>query len=96
MYKEAVETCDELMDLQRQLQVGFQTAGYKVSDVPYKPFIYLCKDAKMKPEFNPNAFLRTVPFVSFEVTKVSLVRCDRVETGYHYSAMYSRELPDWE
>lgn len=95
-YKEAIEMSDGLLDLQRQLQVGFTTAGYKVDTAPYKPFMVLCKDAKMKPGFNPQQFGATIPFVSFEVERVSLVRCDRVDGVYYYSEMCSVELPDDE
>lgn len=95
-YKEAVELAEGLLDLQRQLQVGFTTAGYKLTEAPYKPFMILCKDAKMKPGFNPAEFGRTVPFVSFTVERVSLVRQERVDGVNHYSELYAKELPEPE
>ncbi len=95
-YKQAVDLCDGLLDLQRQLQVGLQTAGYKISEAPYKPFMVLCKDAKMKPGFNAAQFGASLKVKSFEVTRVSLVRQDRVDGVYYYSELCSKELPDEE
>ena len=69
---EGVDRCTELLDLQRQLAVGFRTTGYKTDTA---------------------GFLRTIPFLSMNVEKVSLLRCDRIDGVNNYSEIYARSLP---
>lgn len=90
---EGVDRCAELLDLQRQLAVGFRTTGYKTDMAEYKPFITLAKEAKLPASFDAAAFLKAVPFVSMNVEKVSLLRCDRIDGVNLYSEMYARSLP---
>ena len=90
---EGVDRCKELLDLQRQLAVGFKTTGYKVDLSEYKPYITLAKDSVLPVSFDREAYLGTVPFSSMEVKKISLLRCDRIDDAYSYSEIYAREMP---
>ena len=90
---EGVDRCTELLDLQRQLAVGFRTTGYKTDTAEYKPYITLAKEAKLPASFDQAGFLRTIPFLSMNVEKVSLLRCDRIDGVNNYSEIYARSLP---
>ncbi len=89
---EGADRCEPLMSLQRQLAIGFTTVGCKVDKAPYQPLITLAKEAALSPSFNKASFTASVPFRTFRVERVSLLRWDRDNGENSYSELYYKIL----
>jgi 2'-5' RNA ligase len=88
----AVEKANELTSLYKQLADNLAQAGFKPEGRDYTPHLTLGREVVLKDGFQANEFAKSIPDMSMNVEKISLMKSERVNGKLTYTEIYSKEL----
>jgi 2'-5' RNA ligase len=97
IYWLGVEENQILWRLQRELVKGLKDVGFfDLDDRVYKPHLTLGRRVKLKDGFQPKEFEMGIEPLQIEVTKISLMKSERLEGKLVYTELYHIPLNDCE
>ncbi len=81
-----------LWKLQRALVTELKEAGFEVDDLEYKPHLTLVRRGKFMEGFDEKLFREKVPAHDMEVTRINLMKSERIQGKLVYTEVYGIEL----
>lgn len=85
-----VEKSGELLELHSMLSGGLARCGFSLRDQKFTPHLTLAREVSMEDE---NArFSDDIPGVSFEVSRISLMKSERISGRLKYTPVYEKYL----
>lgn len=92
IYWVGVEKNQTLLSIYDQLFTALVQAGFKLEKRPFIPHITLGREVVLMKEFNSQDFVDTMDHLSCEVTKISLMKSERIAGKLVYTEIYAKEL----
>lgn len=92
IYWVGVEKNQTLLLIYDQLFTALNNAGFELEKRPFKPHITLGREVVLMKEFNSQEFAHTMGHLSCEVTKISLMKSERIAGKLVYTEIYAKEL----
>ncbi len=93
IYWIGVERENTLWGLQKELVKQLKEAGfYEIDDMEYTPHLTLGRRVQVKKEFDPKAFEAQMKPLQMEVSKISLMKSERVDGKLTYTEIYYVDL----
>lgn len=81
-----------LNDLYQQLSTALGKAGFDIEKRPYKPHLTLGREVVLNKDFDKIAFEKTIPAMEMAVSRISLMKSERIEGKLIHQEIYTREL----
>ncbi len=92
IYWLGVEKNNELDTIYEELTTKLRARGFEIEKRPFKPHLTLGRKIVLPQDFDFQAFEKYIPPLSIKVTKISLMRSDRISGKFTYTEIYSRKL----
>lgn len=92
IYWLGVDKNKPLAELQKELQQGLIQAGFSLETREFKPHLTLCREVKMRKEFDQSNFSANLQTLSQQVEKISLMKSERIRGKLTYTEIASRIL----
>lgn len=92
IYWVGVEKHPTLLAIYEKLYRALTAAGFKLEKRPYKPHITLGREVVLKPGFNGDEFISRWEPLSCQVTKISLMKSERIGGKLVYTEIAATEL----
>lgn len=92
LYWLGVDKNPTLAALHSRLSRGLREAGFTVERREFQPHLTLAREIRLKDSFNQEAFSKTVPSLSLEVDKISLMKSERINGKLTYTEVYAKNL----
>lgn len=87
-----VEKEQKLWDLQKALAKELLEEGFQVDDHEYKPHLTLSRRTVFKRDIDDKAFGEMIESIKMSVTKISLMKSERIQGKLVYTEIYQVEL----
>jgi 2'-5' RNA ligase len=81
-----------LWKLQRALVAELKVEGFDVDDLEYKPHLTLARRVNFIGRFDEKLFSDNIPSYSMEVSRISLMKSERIKGQLVYTEVYGIEL----
>jgi len=92
IYWLGVEKNNTLSILYNQLYKELQENGLQLESREFKPHLTLGREIVLNDSFDERSFGKTIPAMDMEVTKISLMKSERVNGKLTYTAIYEKSL----
>jgi len=87
-----VEKAPALAALQTRLAQALESAGFPPEERAFRPHVTLARRVVLRPDFDGEAFRRSVGSAVCAVDEIALMRSDLRPEGPLYTKLYGREL----
>lgn len=81
-----------LRELNAFISENLRSCGFNIESRKYTPHITLGREVVMSPGFNKTEFDRTLPRLTVPVSRISLMKSERVRGAIRYVEIYKKEL----
>ena len=81
-----------LFKLQKELVRRLKDAGFEVDDLEYKPHLTLARRTAFADKFDEKLFEEQIPQISMEVSRISLMKSERIHGRLTYTELYGIDL----
>jgi len=92
IYWLGVEKNNELDTIYDELTTKLRTKGFEIENRPFKPHLTLGRKIVLPKDFDYQAFEKDISPLSIKVTKISLMKSERISEKLTYTEIYSRKL----
>ncbi len=83
-----IERNKALTELHGQLRAQIVLAGFPVEERQFKPHLTLAREARLRDGFDMDAFSRGMEPIHTEVSKISLMKSERIDGRLTYTEIY--------
>jgi 2'-5' RNA ligase len=87
-----VQLNPSLRELNAFISENLRQRGFDIECRKYTPHITLGREVVMSPGFNKAEFERTLPRLTVPVSRISLMKSERVHGAIRYVEIYAKEL----
>jgi len=88
IYWVGVEKSDELSRIAGELSDNLRAAGFKIESREFKPHLTLAREVVMEDDFDMRDFSRSIKPMNFKVSRISLMKSERIAGKLTYSEVY--------
>lgn len=92
LYWIGVDKCTELTSLYKQLSKELTAFGFEIETREYKPHLTIGREIVMERNFDKEVFSEGLLPISMEVSKISLMKSERINGILKYVEVSSKEL----
>jgi 2'-5' RNA ligase len=92
IYWLGVEKSNELDTIYEELTTKLRAIGFDIEKRPFKPHLTLGRKVVLKKDFEYRTFEKCISPLSIKVTKISLMKSERISGKLTYTEIYSRKL----
>ncbi len=96
IYWIGVRMSKTLDSIQHQLTQALREDRFPIEERPYKPHLTLARDAKPEEAFQEKLFSETMPEIRLKVSKISLMKSERIAGKLVYTEIYAKSLKPQE
>lgn len=87
-----VQKCQPLDNIYNKLCSELRNSGFVIENRAYTPHLTLGREVVLSSNFDENAYKNEIRPMNFPVTKISLMKSERIGGKLTYTEIYSKEL----
>lgn len=92
LYWVGIEKNNTLLSIHDQLSTELRNAGFEIERRVFKPHLTIGREVALNKDFGVKDFEKTIEPLSMQVTKISLMKSERIGGKLTYTEIYSKEL----
>ncbi len=93
LYWRGVKSNERLLSVYRQVTAALRAKGFVLDDRPFKPHLTLGRQVITDSDFDMNSFKKTLLPLKAVITRVSLMKSERIQGKLCYSEVCGVDLP---